>query len=163
MARNESDREDLMKDATGLVHRIEFSHPQFEEHVIVGFKQNQHCSFYFGQDVVFQFDDQNGLRRAHFGGSLYRTQATTLAKLTRERTEAETFLMRKDLSSDELHSFIKEMRERLEVFRRLLVSEELHIEQQIPDELQLKELVQDRLDHILKEDIVLAPTIAGKA
>ena len=119
MARHEADREDLIRDATGLRNRIEWVVPGEPEPVVTGLKSNGHLSLYFGQDPVYQFDSAGRLRRAYAGAFLYRTEGATLARIHRERSAGETTLQRRDLSVDELTDFLAAMTTRV---RRLRAS-----------------------------------------
>ena len=105
MAQHESDREDLMQEATGLARRVEWQVPFVSDPVVAGFKKNGAWSVYFGAEPVLQFDPAGCLRRAFFEGFLFRTQGDTLARLQRNRTPAETQLVRHDLDDSELAAF----------------------------------------------------------
>jgi hypothetical protein len=113
MARDETDREDLMAEAIALRERIELVVPGEPEHVIAGFRDNGVFALYFGTDPAFQFDAQGRLRRAFVAGDLYRSQSATLARLTRTRSAGEVNLIRHDLTADELSRFLTAMRDKL--------------------------------------------------
>ena len=113
MARNESDREDLIREATAMRDRIEWQIPGDSEPVFAGVHSEGRLSVYFGQDPVYQFNSCGQLRRAYVEGFLYRTQGKTLAKLHRERSPDQTVLARSDLNSDELSQFLTAMDDRL--------------------------------------------------
>jgi len=113
MARTDSDREDLIREATALKQRIEWDVPGESEPVVTGFKRDGSLSVYFGQDPVYQFNPAGQLRRAYVGDFLYRTQGDTLARLHRERTADETTLVRHDLNVEALAEFVTTMRSRL--------------------------------------------------
>ena len=55
MSRHETDREDLMQEATGLARRVEWQVPFIDEPVVAGFKKNGACSVYFGAEPMLQF------------------------------------------------------------------------------------------------------------
>ena len=97
MARQESDRDDLMGEATALVRRAEWKPLSGVEAVVTGFRRDGSMSLYFGADPVYHFDETGRLKRAFLAGRLYRTQGTTLAELTRRREKTETHLIRRDL------------------------------------------------------------------
>jgi hypothetical protein len=118
MARNEADREDLIREATALRNRTEWQLPDESEPVFVGVRSDGSLSIYLGPDPVYQFSAAGGLRRAYVDGFLYRTQGATLAKLNRERSADQTVLSRSDLNSDELSRFLATMDERLAQLRR---------------------------------------------
>ena len=120
MARHEADREDLIRDATGLKNRVEWDVPGEADPVVTGLKSSGHLSLYFGQDPVYQFDDAGRLRRAYVGAFLYRTEGSTLACIHRERSTSATTLHRRDLSEDELAAFLATMTTRVARLRASL-------------------------------------------
>jgi hypothetical protein len=113
MARNESDREDLIREATAMRNRIEWQIPGESEPVFAGVRSDGNLSVYFGQDPVFQFTPSGQLRRAYAEGFLYRTQGATLARLNRERSPDQTVLARCDLNIEELSQFLARMDDQL--------------------------------------------------
>ena len=92
MARDESSREDLLREATALVERIELritapisaAHDR-DDHVVVGFRANGAASFFFGDDPVYQFNSAGQLRRAYCGGLLFKATHGRLVSLQRVR------------------------------------------------------------------------------
>ncbi len=162
MARHESDREDLMREATALVHRAELVCPGETELVIAGFHRDGRLSLYFGPDPVFQFDSQHRLRRAYARGFLYRTQGETLARLARQRTQEQTLLVRHDLEPAELDTFRTDAKTRLERLQKGLVQSEVQVVAQVPAEDNLLPDLEQALTSILNRDLPLAPRIPGK-
>lgn len=133
MAREESDREDLIREATALVRRAEWKPVSGTETVVTGFRSDGSLSLYFGAELVYHFDPAGGLKRAYRAGRLYRTQGATLAELTRERTETETRLVRRDLEPSELGDFLGEVVERIEEFRKDIDERRIRISRIIPN------------------------------
>ncbi len=118
MARNESDREDLMAEATGLTRRAELLVQGSPEPIVLGFREaTGWFSIYFGQDPVYTFNADGALRRSYAGGFLFRTQGTTLARLERVRTQHETVLQRTDLAARERDEFLTRMQDQLRTLR----------------------------------------------
>ena len=111
MARKESDKEDLIADATALVDRAEYRYPVNADRrfswtlITVGFRKNKSFSIYFDQDPFYQFDPNGSLRRACENGFLYRSEQSSLARLNRERSETQTTLQRIDLDLLQLEAF----------------------------------------------------------
>ncbi len=120
MARQEDDREDLIREATALNPRVEWQIPGDPDPVFTGLKRDGSLAIYFGQAAVYQFNSQGQLRRAWIDGFLYRTQGSTLAKMHRERTGTATYLMRVDLSEAELKDTLDQMDQRLTRLRTAL-------------------------------------------
>ena len=163
MARHESDREDIWAEAVAMTSRAELSGSAVTSPILVGFRDNGWFSVYFGQDVMLQFTADGGLRRAFRQGQLFRTQGATLARLERQRTDAETVLDRHDLNAEELAEFQLWVRERIVELADLLAAGELEMRREInvrPEPL--LDSVTAMLQRILTADRFLAPAIRGK-
>src|SRR6188472_3162282 len=115
MARDESNREDLLREATALVERIELL-PQSAgaaqslnlaegEPVVVGFRADGALSAFFGADPVYQFNAEGELRRAYVSGLLFKAAQGRLISLNRVRTASEVQLVLHALSSGEESQF----------------------------------------------------------
>lgn len=161
MARLETDREDLMAEATALIHRAEFEVPGQQVSVIAGFRRDGALSIYFGADPCFHFDRQLRLRRAFVDGALYRTQGHTLARLQRTRTGQAVQLLRQDLTELERNAICDRVAERLQDLRTALQSGARCV-QEIPPQTGLSRRLAESLDQLLQHAIALAPAIRGK-
>lgn len=157
--RNESDREDIMREATALKRRISLRVAGMPEPIVAGFRTNDYFSVFFDQDPVYQYDNQGQLRRAYLGGLLYRTQGNTLAQLKRVRTETQTVLQREDLNSDQLAGFLTTMSE---FISRLLTAFEngtVTVLETIPDDPAIADQVTTALRQVTASDVALAPAM----
>lgn len=164
MARQESDREDLMREATALVRRAELVYPGCDpaDPLIAGFRRDGRLALYFGADPVYQFDAEHRLRRAFVTGFLFRTQGETLARLTRHRGPAETQLLREDLNSTELAAFRETAKRYLVPLGKALESGSCQVLQRIPDGDDICGDLRRAIAEILDREIPLAPAIPGK-
>ncbi len=162
MARQESDREDLMREATAFYRRVEFRCARERVPVFGGYRRTGAFSLYYGADPVYQFDPEGKLRRAYAEGQLFRTQGTTLARLTRCRTERETRLIRENLSAEELIQFYGKMKRRLQRTIESIESGTVEVVRQIPTELDLLPPITAFLHKVLSCESWLAPRIIGK-
>jgi len=115
MAREELDREDLLRGATALAERIEFAPAATEdgEHVVIGFRADGAMSIYLGGDTAYHFNSLGQLRRAYGDRLLYKAQRGELVALERIRQENEVQLVRRPLSRAEQANFLATMHERL--------------------------------------------------
>lgn len=158
MARLEADREDLLREAVALVRRLELS---VEAHaILLGFRATGWLSLYFDADPMYQFDELGRLRRAFVDGLLYRTQGSCLAQLERQRTAAETLLVRRDLSEELLASFRQQVHGRILWLLERLVSGHFQIKGQVPcDDANLVTDFIQALRTVLTNDRFLAPPI----
>ena len=161
MARQEQDREDLMREATALVERAEFRIASEPQTVIAGFRRDGSTSIYFGADPCVHFDSQLRLRRAFIDGDLYRTQSETLARLVRSRTETSVELHRHDLSPDQLTSLLDDVSRRLQRLLNSLATTSDCV-QTVPADADLRPRLMASLQRITSQPIVLAPAIRGK-
>ena len=163
MTHQESDREELIRDATALLRRIELQLPGEEQPVVAGFRRQGEASIYFAQDPVFHFDKQGRLRRAFDSGDLYRTQGTTLARLRRVRSTDTTQLVRTDLTHAEAEEFLERMDERISRLQAAIAAGQANVVQRVPveDEQILADLAA-MLARIMNLDERLGPPFAGK-
>ncbi len=162
MARHESDREDLMREATALRQRVEFQVPHEADLITAGFRDNGCFSIYVGPDPVFHFDKDSRLRRAFAAGQLYRTQGTTLARLTRVREPNRTDLLRHDLSAEELREFLQTSRCRLAELIDAIDNKRFTVVAQIPADGDVVANAVAAVRRFMQTDDCLAPRIAGK-
>jgi len=132
MSRRESDREDLLREATALVERAELSVAGFDEPVVVGFRRDGSASFYFGADPVYQFNTAGELRRAYVGGLLYKAERGRLVSLSRERTAAAVAMFRMELDDQEAANLLLAMRQRLSALQTALREASFSVTGQIP-------------------------------
>ena len=159
MSRSESDRENMMRDATALRIRAEIQIPDCDDSVVAGCRDNGGWSFYFGQDPCYHFSEAGELRRAFAGDRLYRTQGETLAKLHRVRLEESTQLIRRDLDRSELDSFLSDMRARLTSLRTALHTGTAKLIQAVPDDTDVPGQLLEFLRIIADTPRALAPAV----
>lgn len=101
MAREESDREDILREATALVERAELRIDGVAEPLVFGFRANGALSLFVTQDEVYHFDAEGAWRRGYFQGRLLKAVRGQMVELIRERTEQATVLRSRPLSSRE--------------------------------------------------------------
>jgi len=159
MSRNESEREDLLREATALTRRVELTVPGEPRPVVAGVRAGDVISIYFGDDPAYHFDGDNRLRRAFAGGRLFRSQGNTLAELTRVRAADSTTLERRDLAPSALDRFLSEMRARLAHLRDALADRSAQVTRQVPDEDDFLPELTSRLSALLDEPAALAPPL----
>ena len=115
MARQETEREDLLREATALVERIELAPRETAsgEHVVMGFRSDGALSIYFGGDPAYHFNSSGQLRRAYCDGLLLKADHGRLVSLRRLRRENEVQLLRHDLVDEEQKKVVADLRARL--------------------------------------------------
>ena len=159
MARNEVDREDLIREAVALPERVELQLPGFAELITIGFRVTSAMSVFIGQDPVYQFDPEGRLRRAYVAGFLYRSEHSTLARLQRLRTVSETQLLRHDLNPEELGLFQKAMTEPLAAIATQVTSRTVDILRAVPGDSELLPKIEAAFVRIFQASPWLSPQI----
>lgn len=134
MARHESDREDILREATALVERAELMAPGEAEPVVVGFRSQGAASVFFGGDPVYQFNAAGELRRAYAAGLLYKAEQGRLVALQRERTASEVQLVRQELTAEESARFAAGALARLQRLAAAIAAGEVRVSRQWPAE-----------------------------
>jgi hypothetical protein len=132
MSRRETDREDLLREATALVERVEIRVQGEDEPVVAGFRRDGSLSVFFGPDPVYQFNSAGELRRAYVGGLLYKTEQGRLVELRRKRSEQEVALVRRELDAAEAAALLTTARSRLAQLGEALSRGDFQLVGQVP-------------------------------
>ena len=160
MARVETDRDDLLREAVALVRRMELRVSPGDNVIVIGFRPTGWLSVYFNADPMYQFDELGRLRRAYTDGLLYRSEGSVLARLERQRLEAETTLVRRDLCGESLVEFRQQTHDKIRWLQELLREGDVTISRQVPsDDLSLTSDVREFLSVVLGSAEFLAPAI----
>jgi hypothetical protein len=148
MAREEEAREDLLREATALVVRIELSVEEFAEPIVAGFRRDGAASFFFGQQVVYQFNAEKQLRRAFLDNRLYKAECSQLVQLTRQRTETIVNLLRHELTDVESSQFLSDCHHRLQQLQTALATSCFQIIGQVPPDANVAAQIRDWLANL---------------
>ena len=133
MAHYEADREDILREATALVERVELVIPGCAESVVMGFRRNGSASFFFGADPVYQFNSSGELRRAFVAGQLIKADRGVLAAFDRRRTETEVQLVRRDLDAQETERLLADLFQRLHLVQSSICDQSYTHLRQVPE------------------------------
>lgn len=137
MARSEHDREDILREATALVERVELGLDGEQESLVVGFREQSGPAFFFGPDPVYQFNSDSELRRAYRDGLLLKAENGNLVELRRERHGSSLRLMRRTLTAVELAETLDLLEKRLEALARTLDQQNYAVVGQVPEDVDL--------------------------
>ncbi len=159
MARQSSDKEDLMAEVVTLSPRVALLIPGLLDEIIAGKRTDGRWSIFFGGDPVYHFDSQSRLRRAFLDGNLYRSQGATLARLTRQPTPTATVLLRHDLEAAELADFLQRMRLQLARLAAAIKLGTVAIQQLIPPTADFLPELAQHLNLVLNAETPLAPAL----
>ncbi|QDU25472.1 hypothetical protein ETAA8_05400 [Anatilimnocola aggregata] len=141
MARNESDREDLLREATALVERAEYLLPGEEEPVVAGFRRDGSFSLFFGGERVVQFNSAGQLRRGYFHGRLLKADQGKLVWMTRERTADAVILLSQPVVSAEAGDLLRQATELVERLSSHLQQGRFTLVGQVPAEGKIVERI----------------------
>ena len=157
MARQEEDREDLLREATALVERAEFDVSRIES-VVVGFRRDGSASLFFGVDPVYQFTATKELRRAYRQGALIKAERGKLVRLERNRTESRVELIRHEMQQAEQTRFLAELVNEIASMRDHVCRGNYHLVGKVPNDAD----VMARITSWLRE-LPLPPAVASSA
>ena len=132
MARQEIQREDLLREATALVERVELRIPDQPEAIVAGFRRDGSASFFFGESPVYQFNSRRELRRGFKDGLLYKAEKGRLVEMRRERFASAVQLHSHPLTGYEIATFLLAARNKLSRLREALAAGQVEIVGQVP-------------------------------
>ncbi|MDH3716942.1 MAG: hypothetical protein OES79_02360 [Planctomycetota bacterium] len=160
MARDEADREDLLREATALVERIELRVSNMEQSVVIGFRPCGAASFFFGSDPVYQFNSAGQLRRAFVDGLLYKAERGGLVSLRRDRTASATQLLRRDLSAARQTKFLATAQNHLSHLAEALKGGNYEIVGQVPPATDVLTRTDEALARLTEIQVAPSPRVS---
>jgi hypothetical protein len=163
MARQEQDREELLREATALVERAEFRIGDGEP-VVGGFRRDGAPSLFFGVDPVYQFTAANELRRAYRHGFLIKAERGNLVRLERRRTESAVELIRHEMSPEERNAFLAELVDKLTALREAIGTGNYQLTGKVPADSDVMTRILSWLRTLpLPPDVAASPRLNGKS
>jgi hypothetical protein len=142
MANEESPREDLLRESTALVERIELvprakptkssADACHDQTIVAGFRRNGALSVFFSEEEVYHFNAAGELRRAYLDGHLFKAVKGELVALTRVRTPEQVELRSRPLTAAEQIAFMTRMAKCLTTLASDLAADNFDIQRQIP-------------------------------
>ncbi len=109
MARHETDREDLMREATALVNRVALRREGTSEETVIGFRTEGTLSIYFGTELVYQFNTDHELRRGYYKGCLLKANQRLLVSMRRNRESGSLQLLSTTWDSQQTQRFLEQV------------------------------------------------------
>jgi hypothetical protein len=146
MARHEQDREDILREATALVERIELWLPDQPEPVVAGFRRDGSASFYFGADPVLQFNANGELRRGFDQGRMLKAEGGKLIVMRRVREDGQVSLYSHSLTPAESLEFTERAQKLLITVRESLTQGCARFGRQVPEGTDVVKQVRDWLE-----------------
>jgi len=156
VGKQQSDREDLLREATALVRRTELKIGRWTDPVVVGFRRDGSASFFFGVSPVYQFNSTKQIRRAFVDDRLIKSVRGELMSMRRERHEDRVDLISSPFSAEEALAFLQLAWDDLRALQKALTDKQFAVVGQISDGADVVSEVQGWLASALLEPIRVA-------
>ena len=131
MAINRAARENLMRDATAYTRRLMLRSAQSDERILIGLRQQGGWSIYFGEDPVYQFNDQCKVRRVHGANQSYAATDGKLYWLQRNQLGGRVEIQR-TYSADTERRMLADCLQRLQELAARMLSNSVEIVERLP-------------------------------
>lgn len=105
--------------------------PTGDGELFAGFR-GESLSLYFGQDLVFHFNDGGELRRAFVADELLKADGGRLLAMRRERSEWESLLVSRALGEVESQSLLNDLELRLRELAESLMANRYRVVGEVP-------------------------------
>ncbi len=155
MARDEHQRENLLRDAVAMVERIEWQAPD-EREVVLGFRQQGGLSVYLDQDPVYHFTSDRQLRRAFIDDCLLKAVDHQLVAMRRRRVDGEVQLISQPLGEDRTQRFFADMHAAFASLLDDLKHNRLQLVGQVPADAAIEARCADWLAHLVAQPCLIA-------
>jgi hypothetical protein len=167
MAQQESPREDLLREATALVERVELVSDKPRDaraikeaarpSIVAGFRAGGGLSIFFGEDPAYHFNTVGEVRRAYVGGLIYKAIKGELIVLTRVRSADQVELRSHTLAATEQAKFVGQMSARLSDLAAELDAKAVQIRAQVPPDANVLDRLQKWLADYHEVRIAVRP------
>ncbi len=152
MAIEESDREDLMREAIRYRERLLITCPGWGEGVelFVGRRENGAVSVYWTSEEVYQFNVAGELRRVFFHGAQFAAEDGVLVRLLRESRGGRVQLIRQSIDEQQWRLLEDAWSVISTKVRSSLEARDYRIEQSIPEVDSIPEWIVERFRRTTK-------------
>jgi len=148
MAREIHERENLLRDATALVQRVELKitataraghspNRGFDlllpHTLFAGFRSQGQASLYLDDDPVYHFNQAGKVRRAFIDGQIIKAQHGQLVSWLRHQADQRVEMLPHRLAPHEQHEWLAALGQRLKALRQVLETRTYKLAGQIPE------------------------------
>ncbi|MBT4693306.1 MAG: hypothetical protein HOB73_08185 [Planctomycetaceae bacterium] len=169
MAKQEFDREDILREATVLVNRVELevSGRAADDAIVFGFRECGSLAIYFGAEPVYQFNADHALRRAYHQGCLLKAVDCLLVNMRRERQDGKLQLLSTSWDEGKTKEFIGQIRQDMSQLVEAIAAGEVQVnrfvtaEQQTTAEILTTQLCNWCHDHLPELQVARVPGVSG--
>ena len=134
VARDVHEREELLREGTALVPRIELRLKSggLVSEVFAGFRAEDALSLYFDREPVYHFNSRKRLRRAFVNDRLIKAQRGKLVSMQRQRGPHSTDLLSHRLRPKAEEQFCRSLVDRIDWLREALHAGGYEVVGQVP-------------------------------
>ena len=158
MAREEKEREDIFREATALVERIELSGIVGQAgSIVVGFRRNGCASIYFGVELAYHFNSRDELRRAYAADQLLKAKQGYLVTMRRVRRNNQVQLCSRQLTGAERTRFLAQLWQDCRDLHAAIVQGLYEVIGQVPDDGCVLHRVQEWLSRLSEIRVATSP------
>jgi len=169
LAKQEVDREDILREATALVNRVELevSGRADGESIVFGFRECGSLTIYFGAEPVYQFNANQALRRAFHQGCLLKAVDCLLVSMRRERQDGKLQLLSTPWDEEKTREFIGQVRrDMFQLVEAIEVGEAQVIGFVVADQQMTAKILTTQFchwcnDHLLDLQVARVPSVSG--
>ena len=169
MAKQEVDREDILREATALVNRVELAVSGRSEgdNIVFGFRKCGSLAVYFGAEPVYQFNANHALRRAYDQGYLLKAVDYLLVCMRRERQDGALQLRSTSWDAEKTREFVGQVRQDMSQLMEAIAAGEVQVngfvaaEQLTTSEILIKQFCNWCNDHLPHLQVARSPSVSG--
>jgi hypothetical protein len=169
LAKQEVDREDILREATALVNRVELkvSGRAGGDHIVFGFRKCGSLAVYFGTEPVYQFNANQALRRAYHQGCLLKAVDCLLVSMRRERQDGTLQLLSTSWDAEKTREFVGQVRQDMSQLAEAIAAGEVQVrgfvaaEQQTTAEILITQFCNWCNDHLPDLQVARLPSVSG--
>jgi hypothetical protein len=134
VAREIHEREDLLRDATALVPRLQLRLKSSDavQEIFAGFRSERALSLYFDTEPVYHFNSRHELRRAFVDDRIIKAVGGKLVAMRPQRGPRSTDLVSQEFSPEEQQQFSRVLLEHLDQLRTALRTDDYELVGQVP-------------------------------
>ena len=151
--------EDLLADATALVHRAEIKIPPGSDPIVFGFRENGALSIFFDTEVVYHFNSRHHLRRVFLHGERYKAERGQLVCVRRIPGLRNVQLQSIPIEPPQLEHIFSVLDERLHRWHTMLNQGDYRIVNQISPGDDVVQRLQDCIPQLKRHQIALLPQV----
>ena len=149
--------EDLLADATALVHRAKIELPTGNDPVVFGFRKNGALSLFFDSEIAYHFNRQHQIRRVFLHDERYKAEQGQLVCVRRIPDLRNVRLHSTPVDPSQLEHILSVLDDRLRCWPELLNARNYRIIGQISSRGDIVQRLKDCIPELIRHQIANSP------